>query len=62
MLQVTLNILDQLPHSLLQAPEQLLLSIENFISHLQKANEIINDRFMAINYYFALSFYTCKYQ
>lgn len=35
-LQVTLNILDQLPHCLLQTPEQLLLSVEYFISHLRK--------------------------
>lgn len=34
-LQVTLNVLGQLPHSLLQTPEQLLLSIKYFISHLQ---------------------------
>lgn len=34
--QVTLDILDQLPHGLLQTPEQLLLSIKHFISHLQE--------------------------
>lgn len=37
-LQVTLDIFDQLPHSFLQTPEQLLLSIKYFISHLQTEN------------------------
>lgn len=35
-LQVPVDILDQLPHCFLQAPEQLLLSVKYFISHLWK--------------------------
>lgn len=35
-LQVPVDVLDQLPHGLLQAPEQLLLSVEYFVPHLSK--------------------------
>lgn len=33
-LQVPVDVLDQLPHCFLQAPEQLLLSVKRFVPHL----------------------------
>lgn len=37
-LQVPVDVLDQLPHRLLQAPEQLLLSVKCFVSHLWRSS------------------------
>lgn len=36
--QVPVDVLDQLPHCFLQAPEQLLLSVKRFVPHLWRSS------------------------
>lgn len=40
-LQVPVDVLDQLPHCFLQAPEQLLLSVKRFVSHLWRWSIVV---------------------